>query len=395
MDYLTTAEAAAKWGVSLRQVQRLLAANRIPGGRQYGHGYLVPADAEKPGDPRLAKKAQPQKPLLADLADLVAATIQPMPRGNPAKVLDGMNDRQRLQQESVLAYLKGDFERVKDCYLKTKGDEAARLCISSVTIAAAISTGDYPLYSEVEAWLKGMAGQYGDPDITVFTELCLANAAVSAVALDMVPEWLKTGDFAGILTQAKPDALYKRAKYFQCLGKYEPMLAVALTALAVYDTGQGVTFHGLYFRAACAMAWCGLGDLDEAKRRLLDALRIAMPHGFITPFAESATVFGGLLEQCLKQEFPEYCDIATEQWNGSFKNWISFHNQFTKANITQILPLRDYQIARLFTQGFTYRQIAEQFNISAGSVSNAMQRIYQRLFISGNNRKNQLSKYVL
>jgi hypothetical protein len=52
MEYITAIEASKKWGVSLRQVQRLLAEDRIPGGKKYGHTYLVPADAKKLGDLR-------------------------------------------------------------------------------------------------------------------------------------------------------------------------------------------------------------------------------------------------------------------------------------------------------------------------------------------------------
>ena len=45
MEYITVAEAAEKWGVTPRQVQRLLAAGRIQGANKDGHAYMVPADA--------------------------------------------------------------------------------------------------------------------------------------------------------------------------------------------------------------------------------------------------------------------------------------------------------------------------------------------------------------
>ena len=41
MDYITAAEAAEKWGVSQRQVHRLLAANRITGVKQYGKRFFL------------------------------------------------------------------------------------------------------------------------------------------------------------------------------------------------------------------------------------------------------------------------------------------------------------------------------------------------------------------
>ncbi len=56
MNYLTTAEAAEKWGISRRRVTVYCNENRIPGVIQKGPMWLIPDDAEKPIDPRKARK---------------------------------------------------------------------------------------------------------------------------------------------------------------------------------------------------------------------------------------------------------------------------------------------------------------------------------------------------
>ena len=469
MNYITGAEAAAKWGVTLRQVQRLLAANRIPGAKKHGHSWMIPSDAQKPRDPRRVKQAPesglyPEEPSLsarltasasqakgrrlqrmpsqpsgaslppsgplplppkdaaspdltdlldsanravcvdpADLAGLIAATTLPLPRDTFDKTSKSnkppttVTARQRLQQESVLAYLRGNFARVKACYLQTEGDAAARLCISSVTIAAAVSTGDYPLYLEIETFLKQVAQATTkiDPEngeISAFVELCFATAYTGAAAPNMVCGWLKDGDFTSLLPEARPDALYKRAKVFQCLGRFEPMLAVAETALSVYENSGEITFHGLYFRVVCAMACCALGRMDEANRWLRDAIKIALPCGFITPFAESATAFGGLLQPLLEQEFPAHSAAVNAQWQRTFPSWLTFHNRFTKDNITLILPLREYELARLVAGRVPYATIAKQCHISEGRLKSKMNEIFGKLMVS--NRK-ELAKIIL
>ncbi len=396
MEYITAAEAAEKWGVTIRQVQRLLAAKRIPYVKQYGRLRLIPADAEKPGDPRREKLEWPEKLLLSDLEEVVAATTLPMPRNNPDAIMDSIGT-QRLWRhyESELAYLRGDFERTKNCFRKTEGDTVSRLRASSIAIAAAISTGDYSFYLEIETFIKGIIKTNTNNRLSGFAELCLSTAYVSTVAHDMIPQWLKEGDFTSLMPQAIPDAVYKRAKYFQLLGKYESMLAVAETALALCASRSGINFHDIYFRIVCVAACCALGCMDEAKLRLLDALEIALPHGFITPFAESATTFGGLLGQCLNQEYPQYYNAIIEQWNRTFTNWRAFHNHFTKDNITLILSLRDYQIAKLAVRGVPYKKIAEQFHISLGTLNNKMQVIYETLLISEKPRRQALAKYIL
>ena len=46
MPYITAQQAAEKWGVSLRYVQRLMSENRISGAKKYGRSWMIPADAE-------------------------------------------------------------------------------------------------------------------------------------------------------------------------------------------------------------------------------------------------------------------------------------------------------------------------------------------------------------
>jgi DNA-binding CsgD family transcriptional regulator len=229
-------------------------------------------------------------------------------------------------------------------------------------------------------------------DISAFAELSVATAAVSLIAPNMAPEWLKKGDFSAFAAQARPDALYLRAKYFQCLGSYEEMLAVAQTALALCITEQGITVPEIYLRLMCAAACYSLERSGEAKDYLLDAMNICLPHGFVTPFAESVTALGGLVEQCLEQTFPDYFDTVIGQWGRTWKNWISFHNQFTKDNITLILTLREYHIAMLAARRVPYEKIAKQHCISVGRLKNIMLEIYSKLYISS---RDELSQYIL
>ena len=55
MDYISIAEAAAKWGITPRRVQVLCAQSRIPGLTKFGKAWAIPKDAEKPQDARKAK----------------------------------------------------------------------------------------------------------------------------------------------------------------------------------------------------------------------------------------------------------------------------------------------------------------------------------------------------
>lgn len=393
MEYISAMEASEKWGVSLRQVQRLLAANRIPRAKKYGRSWMIPGNAEKPADPRREKKP-PGQSLSSELAHMIEATSVPMPSHNPDAILKIVKEEKpRLQYEGELAYLRGDFARAMCCYDKTEGDEAARLRASLVAVASAISLGDYPVYLKIEAYLKSYVAASRCSDSSAIAELALASVAVSVAAPNMVPTWLSEGDFSASLAQVRPTyILYLRAKYFMCIGKYEITLAVAQTALTFCAPERGITFSEIYLRVVCALACHCLGRENEAKRWLLEAMRIALPHGFITPFAENVSDFGGLVEQCLEEAFPDCFDAVIRQWECTVKNWITFHNHFTKDNITLILSLREYHLAQLVARRIPYAKIARQFNISVGRLKNIMLEIYEKLFISS---RDELTQYVL
>lgn len=58
MDYISIAEAAAKWGITPRRVQVLCNQGRIPGVSKWRRAWAIPKDAEKPADGRKIKSVQ-------------------------------------------------------------------------------------------------------------------------------------------------------------------------------------------------------------------------------------------------------------------------------------------------------------------------------------------------
>ena len=51
--FMTTKEAAEKWGITVRRVQVLCSQDRIPGATKIGSFWVVPKEAEKPKDQRI------------------------------------------------------------------------------------------------------------------------------------------------------------------------------------------------------------------------------------------------------------------------------------------------------------------------------------------------------
>ncbi len=53
MKYISTSEAAEKWGLSRRRVAILCKENRIEGAQRAGQTWIIPETAGKPADARI------------------------------------------------------------------------------------------------------------------------------------------------------------------------------------------------------------------------------------------------------------------------------------------------------------------------------------------------------
>lgn len=53
MEYMSTKEAAEKWGISERRIQKLCEEGRIPGAIRFSRVWAIPKNAEKPTDGRM------------------------------------------------------------------------------------------------------------------------------------------------------------------------------------------------------------------------------------------------------------------------------------------------------------------------------------------------------
>jgi len=56
MKYLSVKETSVKWGITVRRVLQYLKDNRIDGAYMMGSTWAIPENAEKPIDPRRARK---------------------------------------------------------------------------------------------------------------------------------------------------------------------------------------------------------------------------------------------------------------------------------------------------------------------------------------------------
>lgn len=59
--YITVKEAAGKWGITERRIQKLCEEGRIDGLQRFGRSWMIPEDARKPNDLRRQKRIKSKK----------------------------------------------------------------------------------------------------------------------------------------------------------------------------------------------------------------------------------------------------------------------------------------------------------------------------------------------
>lgn len=383
MDYISTKEAAEKWGVSIRYIQHLLSENRIPGAKKYGVSWLIPADNKKPQDPRKERKAaQEQKYIFYSFAPISKSGHSPEPQPEEVQPL----------AEAYYAYYRGEYELAKRCWRETPKGADAKLTAASLAMAATMSTGDYALYDEIHSMLQAEMEQAQSSYAKMLLSLPSTMAAVSMCAPAMVPDWLKSGDFTDFPADIRPHLLYLYLMYLRSTEHYDQLLVAAKIACSVYWSEETFSHLDIYFALLCAVAANALNDADTAQHCIDRVAKLAIPRGFLAPFAEYLPGLGGLMETYLEQEFPAELRTVLKLAPQLWKSWMDFHNKYTKDNITTILSPQEYHVALLLARGTSYRDAAERLHLSQGRIRNIASDIYGKLYVRN---KHEMAAFIL
>lgn len=146
MEYITAQEAARKWGISVRLVQKYCAGGRIRGVVKFGQSWGIPENAVKPSDPR-GKKEKNQGTaaggeLFSGLMPLMNSAFEP---GHCLEVIEVMEDGS--EKDIAMAeyyYFSGQPEQAVEAaevYL-TSPDTGARLSACLIYAYANLSAGN-------------------------------------------------------------------------------------------------------------------------------------------------------------------------------------------------------------------------------------------------------------
>ena len=402
-DFLSIREAADRWGVSQRRVNQFCSAGRIPGARKIGGAWAIPANAEKPEDPRRTGKVTTQKPAQARPdQSLLSPNMPLMPLMNtafvPGHCLEYIETMEEGDQKNIALteyyYFSGQPEKAAEevePYL-TSPNIALRLSACWIYAYANLSIGQINkarfALAEVEGTLTN--GVKPSPQLRAASAFVAAAAAV-LLHLPLPEDLPPTRDFLPLLPPGlRAFALYVQAHYLYLQEEYEKSAGIVDATLAMQ--GESYPIPAIYLHLVAVMDYMSLRQPNRAEEHLLAAWSLAQPDDLIEGFGEHHGLLGGMLEAVIKKNWPEdFKRIIAITYRFS-AGWRKVHNPVTGHDVADNLTTTEFAAAMLAARGWTNQEIGDHMNISPNTVKRYISTVLQKLGIA---HRQDLKKFML
>lgn len=172
--------------------------------------------------------------------------------------------------------------------------------------------------------------------------------------------------------------------------EYEKSLGIVQTCLML--TTKVYPIAMIYLNLMGAMDAMNLRQQELARKYFMDAWMLAKPDELIEGIGEHHGLLQGLIESCMKNEYPEdYQRIIQITYQFSY-GWRRIHNPATKEDVADNLTTTEFTIAMLANRGWTNTEIAAHLNMTIRTVKQHLSSVFDKLNID--NRR-QLKLYML
>lgn len=396
--YLSIREAAEKWGVSERRINQYCSEGRIFGAERIGKAWAIPADAEKPEDPRKNKKQSisqksPNLPeVFSDFMPLMNTAFVP---GRCVETIEKMETGPK--KDIALAeyyYFSGQAEKAMketEVYL-TDSDGAIRLSACWIFAYSCLTMGriDHARRALHEIQNTLAANRENAAPIRAI-ESFAAFAAAVLLHLPLPEKMPPMETFLPILPHGvRAFALYVLAHYLYLKEEYGQSAGIVEATLAMGADAYPIS--AIYLHLVAVMDYMSMKQPDRAQSHLLTAWEIARPDDLIEGFGEHHGLLGAMLEATIKPKWPEDFKRIIDITYRFSSGWRRVHNPITGHDVADDLTTTEFAIAMLAGRGWTNQEIAKHLNISANTVKDHISEAMRKLRVE--NRKD-LKKYML
>lgn len=171
---------------------------------------------------------------------------------------------------------------------------------------------------------------------------------------------------------------------------YQRSLGIVQTCLMTCSKVYPIAM--IYLNLVVAMDLMNLKETDKAKVYFMKVWEISRPDNLIEGIGEHHGFLQGLIETCMKKDYPEdYARIINITYKFS-AGWRRIHNPDTNEDVADNLTTTEFTIAMLANRGWTNKEISEYLEITPRTVKQHLTCVFNKLNIE--NRK-QLKNFML
>lgn len=171
---------------------------------------------------------------------------------------------------------------------------------------------------------------------------------------------------------------------------YQRSLGIVQTCLMTCSKTYPIAM--IYLNLVAAMDLINMKETEKAKIYFMKAWEISKPDDLIEGIGEHHGLLQGLIEACMKKDYPEdYARIIDITYKFS-AGWRRIHNPDTNEDVADNLTTTEFAIAMLANKGWTNKEIAEYLGITQRTVKQHLTCVFNKLNIE--NRK-QLKNFML
>lgn len=400
-EYETVQETAQRLGCTVRAVQKWAASGRIPAAVKSGRSWKIPKNAVVLDAP----PAQTDEPAFNGIPDVyqISPYRVAMPLLNSSypvgKCLEYIHtipdpdDRNiALAEYYFFSGRSEEATKVIEPYLDSH-DPALHFSANLICSFANLAAGHAHLTRFAMRNLREQVrkGLRSDAPPQFHAIGIFVTTAASVLLHIPVPPIPPLEDYIRYLPGGlKLYACYVLAHKAYLEKDYSRCLSVAEMGAALAPKQFPIPL--IYTHLVAAMALVNMKRVEDAKKRIDAAWKLAQPDDLIEPFGEHHGLLQGLIEIYFKNDYPtEFKRIINITYAFS-AGWRMVHNPETNHDVADNLSTTEFTIAMLYSRGWSYKEIAAHLDISAKSVQRHIANIFDKI---GVNDKDSLAEFVL
>ena len=392
VEFETAKEAAERMGVTPRAVQKWAAAGRLPGAVRHGKSWMIPKNAVVTDGADSIPDVYQLSPFRVAMPLLNSA----YPVGKAEEFIASLPDKDdRNIATGEYHFFSGRADEaveVLEPYLDSH-DPSLRFSANLVCAFANLSRGHIHLarFAMNNLHEQMQAGLHSDAPPQLHAIGIFTAHAASVLLHRPIPNIPRLDEYLRYLPGGlKLYACYILAHRAYIEGDYQKSLNIADLGLAL--CADLFPIASVYVHLVAAMALINLKRVEEAKRHIDSAWKIAKPDGILEPFGEHHGLLQGLIEIYFKENDPAELERIIRITYAFSAGWRKIHNPDTNHEVADNLTTTEFTVAMLYNRGWLKKEIAGHMDISYNTVDSHIKSIYNKLGIS---TRDELAQYML